>query len=75
MLEKFLLGKINGTKHVLLFLSQAPTHHNFTFNLQFLYELKYKVRLSKSICQIFHFQFHFVFIKVYSFAQQNPLTL
>ena len=72
MLEKFLLGKLNGTKHVLFFLSQAPTHHNFTFNLQFLYELKHKVRLSKTICRIFHFQFHFV---LYSFAQQNPLTL
>ena len=47
----------------------------FTFNLQFLYELKHKVRLSKTVCGIFHFQFNFVFIKVYIFVQQNAWTL
>ena len=47
------------------FLSQAPTHHSFTFNLRFLYELKHKVRLSKTVCGIFRF----VFIKVYIFVQ------
>ena len=30
------------------FLLQTPTHHSFTFNLQFLYDLKYKVRFSKT---------------------------
>ena len=30
-----------------LFLSQASVHPSFTFNLQFLYELNHKVRLSK----------------------------
>ena len=30
-----------------------------------------KVRLSKTVCGIFHFRFPFVFIKVYIFIQQN----
>ena len=30
------------------FLLQAPTHHSFTFNLRFLYDLKHKVRFSKT---------------------------
>ena len=29
-------------------LLQAPTHHSFTFNLRFLYDLKHKVRFSKT---------------------------
>ena len=49
MLEKYPSDKINVTKNVLFFLSQAPTYHSFTFNLQFLYELKHKVRLSKTV--------------------------
>ena len=54
---------------------QAPTHHSFTFNLRFLYELKYKVSLSKTVCGIFHFRFRFDFIKVCIFVQQNTWTL
>ena len=42
MLTKFPLEKTNGTKNYLFFLLQAPTHHSFTFNLRFLYELKHK---------------------------------
>ena len=60
------------------FLSRAPTHHSFTFNLQFLYELKHKVRLSKTVCGIFHFRFGFVFVKVYFFCStkcMDSLTL
>ena len=57
------------------FLSQAPTHHSFSFNLQFLYALKYKVRLSKTVCGIFDFRFRLIFIKVYIFVQQNAWTL
>ena len=38
--------------NALLFLSEAPTHDGFTSNLQFLYELKYKIRLSKTVCDI-----------------------
>ena len=75
MSKKFPLDKINGTKNALVFLSQAPTHHGFTFNLRFLYELKHKVCLSKTVCEIFHFRFCFVFLKVYIFAQQNAWTL
>ena len=75
MLKNIPLGKINGAKNTLFFLSRAPTHHSFTFNLQFLYELKHKVRLSKTVCGIFHFRFRFVFIKVYIFVQQNAWTL
>ena len=44
-------------KNSLFFLSQAPTHHSYTFNLRFLYQLKHK--------------FQFVLIKVYIFVQQN----
>ena len=75
MLKKYSLDKINGTKNALFFLLRAPTHHSFTFNLEFLYELKHKVRLSETVCGIFHFRFHFVFIKVHIFVQQNELTL
>ena len=46
------------------FLSRALTNHSFTFNLWFLYELRHKVRLFKTVCGIFHFRLHFVFIKV-----------
>ena len=54
--------KINVIKNSVFFLS------HFTFNLQFLYELKHKVRLSKSLCWIFHFRLLFVFIKVCIFV-------
>ena len=75
MLKKFPSDKINGTKNALFFLSRAPTHHSFTFNLRFLYELKDMVHLSKTVCGIFHFQFRLVFIKVHITVQQNPWTL
>ena len=69
--KKIPSDKINGTKNALSFLSLASTHHNFTFNLRFLYEVKHKVRLSKTVYGIFYFQFPYVFIKVYIFVQQN----
>ena len=69
MFKKFPSDKINGTKNAL---SRAPTHHSSTFNLRLLYEL---VRLSKTVCGIFHFRFCFIFIKVYIFVQQNAWTL
>ena len=75
MLKKLPSDKINSAKNALFFLSQAPTHHSSTLNLQFLYELKYKVRLSKTVFEIFHFQFRFVFIKIYISVQQNAGTL
>ena len=71
MLKIFPSDKINGTKNALFFLLRAPTHLSFTFNMRFLYELKYKVRLSKTVCGIFHFRFRFVFVKGYIFVQQN----
>ena len=49
MLKNFPSDKINGTKNAFFFLSRIPTHHSFTFNLRFLYELKHKVRLSKTV--------------------------
>ena len=75
ILKKFHSDKINGTKNFLCFLSRAPTHHSFTFNLRFLYELKQKGRLSETVSGIFHFWFRSVFIKVYIFVQQNTWTL
>ena len=69
MLKQFSSNKINGTENALFFLSRAPTHHSFTFNLGFLYELKHKVCLPKTVCGIFHFRTSFVFIKVYIFVQ------
>ena len=36
MSKKTPLDIINDTKNVLVFLSSAPTHHSFTFKLQFL---------------------------------------
>ena len=74
ILKKFPSDKINDTDDALFILSRAPTHHGFTFDLRFLYELKHKVRLSKTVFWIFHSRFQFVFIKVYIFVQQNALT-
>ena len=75
MLKKFHSGKINGTKNTLFFYSRAPTNHSFPLNLQFFYELKHKVGLSKTECEAFHFRFRFVFIKIYTFVKQSAWTL
>ena len=75
MLKKFPSDKINGTKNAVIFYLRAPNHHNFTFNLQFLYDLKHKVCLSKNVCEIFDFRLCFIFIKVYNFIQQNAWSL
>ena len=74
MLKKIPSDKISGTKDALFFFRELQLS-NFTFNSRFLYEEKRKVRLSKTVCEIFHFQFHFVFIKVYIFVQQKVWTL
>ena len=71
MSKKFPLDKINVTKSALFFLPQTPTHHSFTFILQFLYELKRMVHVSKTVYGIFHFRFLLAFIKVYIFVQQK----
>ena len=70
MLKKIPFGQDKQYKICLPFFSRAPTHHSFSFNLRFLYELKLhlyqlKVRLYKTVCGILHFRFRFVFIKVY----------
>ena len=75
LLKKTSFGHNKQYRIFLFFLLQAPTYHSFTFNLQFLHELKHKVRLSKTVCWIFHFWFHFTFMKVYIFVQQNAWTL
>ena len=76
MLKKLSLDKISGTKHTLFLLLRAPTHHSFTFNLRFIYELKHwKVHLSKTVCGIFNLWFRLAFIKVYIFIQQKVWTL
>ena len=64
--------KIKVTKNAPLFLYRALAHHSFTFNSQFLYELKHKVRLSKTVYGI---PFRLVFVKVYIFVQQKAWTL
>ena len=66
---------INGTKTAIFFLPRALTQHTFTFYSQFLFEIKHKVRLSKTESGIVHFWFCFVFIKVYIFLRQNAWTL
>ena len=55
MLKKLPSDEIDGTKNALFFLSRAPTHHSFTFNLRFLYELKHKVHVSNPFSILFHF--------------------
>ena len=74
MLKKFPLVKINIAKNALSFLSRAPTHHSFTFISRFLYELKHKVRLSKNVCGVLHFQFRFIFVRVYIFVYQKAYS-
>ena len=71
MLKKFPSDKLNGTKNAPFFIPRDPTHHSFTFNLRFLCEMKHKVHLFKTVREMFHFRFCFVFIKIYTFAQQN----
>ena len=47
ILQQFPSDKTNGTKTAFFFLSRAPTHHSFIFNLRFLYDLNHKVHLSE----------------------------
>ena len=75
MLKKIPLDKINVIKNALFFLSRAPTHHSFTFNSRFLYELKYNVHPSKVVLGNFHFRFRFVFTKAYISVQQKAWNL
>ena len=72
MLEKLLLDK---TLQNIYFFSRVPTHHNFTFNLKFLYNLKNSVQLSKTVCMIFYFWFRPIFMKGCIFVQLKEWTL
>ena len=74
-IKKISYGQNKRYKNALFFLSQRPPHYSFTFDSRLLYELKHKVRLSRSVCGIFHFQFRLVFIKVYIFVQQKTWTI
>ena len=71
--KKLSFGQNKRYKNCPFFLSRAPTQYSFTFNSRFLYELKHKVRISITVCGIFHFRFRFVFIKVYIFVQPRML--
>ena len=53
--KKIIFGENKRFKRCSLFFSPAPTHHSFTFNLRFLYELTHMVCLSNTMCWIFHF--------------------
>ena len=67
MLKKYPADKKQNKEtlqNTLFFLSRAPTLHSFTFNLQFLHDLKHKVYLPKRVCGIFHFRFRLVLMKV-----------
>ena len=56
---KICVGQNKRYKKYLLFLSRASTHHSFTFNLRFSYELNHMVRLSKTVFGIFNFRLCF----------------
>ena len=71
MLKKFPLDIINVARNLFFFLSRAPTHHSFTFNLRFLYELKHKF-VSLKLCVGFSIFDSVLFLfKVYIFVRQN----
>ena len=63
-------------QNALFFLFWAPTHHSFTFNLWFFYELTHCL-FQRSGSGIFHFWLCFIFIKVYfcSTKCMDSLTL
>ena len=67
-------SKISGTKNASFFL-RAPTHYIFTFNLRFLYKLKHKLRLSKTVCGISHFDPIPFFLKFIFLFNMDSLTL
>ena len=75
MFKKFLSDKINLTKGAFFFLSWAPTRDSFTFNSQFLYQLKQMAHFSKTVSvskTVFHsvsFLLNFIFL----FNKKNGL--
>ena len=61
--------KINVTINTSFFLSPAPPQNSS--GSRFLNELKLKLRLSKSMCEFFHFRVRFEFITVYIFVEKS----
>ena len=53
--KKTSFGQNKRSKKVPLFSFVTPTHHSFAFKLQFLNELRHKVRLYTTVCGIFYF--------------------
>ena len=68
-------NKINITKNALFFLSRAPTHHSFTFNSQFLYELKRQVHLPSTVCGVSIFDTVLLSLCFCSTKSNGSLTL
>ena len=75
MLKKNItLNKMNVSKNALIFLLRAPTNHSFSFNLGFIYEVKHKFCLSKTVCGTFNFQFCFIYLRfIYLFNKMHGL--
>ena len=73
MLKKTPSDKINDTKYALFFLSRAPTHHSFTFNLRFSLRLFVGFLIFDSVS--FLLKFIFLFNKMHgrhnSFQNEN----
>ena len=65
MLKKIPSDKMNGTKNVIFFLSQAPAHHSFTFNLRLLCKLKHKILKLVVGFSIFDSVSYFLFDKMH----------
>ena len=63
MVKNISFGQNKWYKNALFFIRELQLI-SFTSNLRFLYVLKHKVRLSKTVCRIFHFRFRFVFREV-----------
>ena len=78
MLKKFLSDQINDTKNAIIFLLQVLIHHIFTFKLRLLYEMKQKVRLSKTVCvrfSIFESVLFLLIFLIFSTKFMDSLTL
>ena len=73
MLKKIPSDKVNVTHNAFFFLSRTPTHHSFTFNSLFLYELSIRFVPLKVCARDFPFSTPFVLTKVYFSVQQKSM--
>ena len=74
MLKKNSSDKTNGRKNAVFLLLQVPTYHSFSFNLQFLNDLKncFSTRFVSLDSLLFLLKFIFLFNKMHGlFALQN----